>query len=238
VELNEMYDSLMEVINEIDVKLDSLTGGKSASKTKILNGLVSDNSDLWEGAVNDMIAQLETLDPEKQAAVYTGFVSKLRKTFEKAVNAYVEGIVDSQPVQEALITPEEAEVLSKKRSEVYQKIKSVVELADTFGEEYEMPRIRRGSTGKRGPRNLSMFDFWLDGVETDDTIGEIAKANGYDKAAELTEALRQSGFDTQKGTEFEGFVLPNGKVLSGIRSEDEAEEETSGDPIYDEDSDD
>lgn len=226
MELNEMYDSLMEVINEIDTKLDSLTGGKSASKTKILNGLVQENSSLWESAANDMIAQLKTLDPDKQAAVYTGFVSKLRKEFDKEVNSYVEGIVDAQPVQEALITPEEAEVLSKKRSEVYQKVKSVVELADTFGEEFEMPKIRRGSTGKRGPRNLSLFTWFIDGVEQEDTsVGEIAKNNGYDKAAELTEALRKSGFDTKDGAELESFTLPNGKVLSGYRDDTEEEEE-------------
>lgn len=225
MELNEMYDSLMEVINEIDTKLDSLTGGKSASKTKILNGLVQENSSLWESAANDMIAQLKTLDPDKQAAVYTGFVSKLRKEFDKEVNSYVEGIVDAQPVQEALITPEEAEVLSKKRSEVYQKVKSVVELADTFGEEFEMPKIRRGSTGKRGPRNLSLFTFFINGEEVDATIGQIAKDNGYDKAGELTDALRKSGFDTKDGAEFDSFELPNGKILSGYRDDTDEEEE-------------
>lgn len=239
MELNEMYDQLMEVINEIDVKLDSLSGGKSASKTKVLNTLVADHSDKWEGAVNDMIAQLETLDEASQAAVYTGFMSKLRKTFDKSVNSYVEGLVDSQPVQEALISPEEAEVLSKKRSEVYQKVKSVVELADAFGEEFEMPRIRRGSSGKRGPRNMSLFDYFIDGEEQKDlSIGEIAKANGYEKAAELTDALRKSGFDTKEGTEFTGFALPNGKVLSGVRddSEEVEEEDTTSDAaIYGED---
>lgn len=238
MELNEMYDSLMEVINEIDTKLDSLTGGKSASKTKILNGLVQENSSLWESAANDMIAQLKTLDPDKQAAVYTGFVSKLRKEFDKEVNSYVEGIVDAQPVQEALITPEEAEVLSKKRSEVYQKVKSVVELADTFGEEFEMPKIRRGSTGKRGPRNLSLFTWFIDGVEQEDTsIGEIAKNNGYEKAAELTEALRKSGFDTKDGAELENFTLPNGKTLSGYRDDSEEEETEVEESPYSEESD-
>lgn len=225
MELKEMYDSLMEVVNEIDVKLDSLSGGKSASKTKILNNLVQENSSLWESAADDMITQLRTLEADKQAAVYTGFISKLRKEFDKAVNSYVEGVVDSQPVQEALISEEEADVLSKKRSEVYQKVKSVVELADTFGEEFDMPRIRRGSSGKRGPRNLSMFTFFINGEEIDATIGQIAKDNGYDKAAELTDALRASGFDTKNGSEFDKFELPNGKILSGVREDDEDSED-------------
>jgi len=225
MELNDMYDQLVEVINEIDVKLDSLSGGKGATKTKVLNGLVTAHADKWEGAVNDMIAQLETLDEASQAAVYTGFVNKLRKTFDKSVNSYVEGLVDSQPVQEALITPEEAEVLSKKRSEVYQKVKSVVELADTFGESFEMPKIRRGSSGKRGPRNLSLFTFFVDGVEQEEaSIGEIAKANGYDKAAELTDALRKSGFDTKDGDAFDNFTMPNGKTLMGYRDDAEDDE--------------
>jgi hypothetical protein len=227
MELKDMYDQLIEVIEEIDTKLDSLTGGKSSSKTKIVNELTKKHETSWNPAVNDMIAQLETLDPETQAAVYNGFVSSLRKQFEKSVNSYVEGLVDSQPVQQPLISEEEAEVLSKKRSEVYQKVKSIVEVAATFDEDYDMPRIRRGSTGKRGPRNMSLFTFFIDGVEVDATIGQIAKDNGYDKAAELTDALRASGFDTKGGSEIESFELPNGKILSGVREDDEEEEEDS-----------
>ena len=85
--------------------------------------------------------------------------------------------------------------------------------------------MRRGSTGKRGPRNLSLFTFWIDGDEVDMTIGQIAKENGYDKAGDLTKALRAAGFDTKDGDSFSNFKLPNGKVLTGERDDSEEEEE-------------
>ena len=106
-----------------------------------------------------------------------------------------------------------------------------MELAATVADEdLEMPRVRRGSSGKRGPRNMSLFVYSIDGVEVEDaSIGQIAKENGYEKAAELTAALKATGFDTHKGTEFDNFTLPNGKILSGFKPDDDEEEEEDSD---------
>jgi len=231
LELTEIHADMLAAINEIDVKLDSLSGGKSAGRRKVTADLMEKYEATWQTGVNDVVTYISSQSPEVQAAVYSAFTSELRKKFDKPVSAYLEGIVDSQPKQEALISEDEVEVYSKKRSELYQKIKTVVELAATVSdEELEMPRIRRGTSGKRGPRNLSLFTFFIDDVEVDLTIGQIAKENGYDKASDLTKALRNEGFDTREGSEFGPITLPNGKTLKGIRDdEDDVEDDDEDD---------
>ena len=229
-QLNEIYQQMMEAVNEIDVKLDSLSGGKTAGKRKIVSDLMEKHESVWSNAVTDIVNFVNGQDPEVQTAVVSALESALRKNFDKSVNAYVEGLVDSQPVQQPLVSEEEAAVLSSQRSELYQQIKAIVGLAESIGEEgFEMPKMRRGSTGKRGPRNLSLFTFWIDGEEVDMTIGQIAKDNGYDKASDLTKALREAGFDTKDGDSFEDFELPNGKTLSGQRDDSEEDDDDSDD---------
>ena len=226
-QLGEIYGQMMEAVNEIDVKLDSLSGGKTAGKRKIVSDLMEKHEDVWGQAVNDIVTFVNGQTPEVQTAVVSALESALRKNFDKEVNSYVEGLVDSQPVQQPLISEDEAAVLSGQRSELYQQIKAIVGLAESIGEEgFEMPKMRRGSTGKRGPRNLSLFTFWIDGEEVDMTIGQIAKENGYDKAGDLTKALRAAGFDTKDGDSFTDFELPNGKVLTGERDDSEEDEDS------------
>lgn len=227
MEIRELYDNLMEAIGEIDTALDSLSDSSTVGKRKVTNDLVAKHETVWSGPLGDLVEFVSGQSIEVQTAVVSAFQATLRKEFDKAISSYVEGVVESQPVQEPLITEDEAAVYSEKRSEIYKKLKSIVELADSIGEEgYEMPRMRRGSTGKRGPRNLSLFTFWIDDEEVDMTIGQIAKDNGYEKAKDLTEALRESGFDTKDGDSFDSFTLPNGKVLSGQRDDEEESDES------------
>ena len=226
MELEVIYGQMMETISEIDVQLDSLSGGKTAGKRKIINELTEKHNDVWSKAVTDVTAFIETQDEETQAAIVNAFQTALRSNFDKSVNSYVEGLVDAQPEQVALISEDEAAVLSGQRSELYQKVKAIVGLAESVDEgPFEMPKMRRGSTGKRGPRNLSLFTFWIDGEEVDETIGNIAKQNGYDKAGDLTKGLREAGFDTKDGDSFPDFTLPNGKVLTGTRDDSEDDED-------------
>lgn len=220
-----MHQQFMETIGEIDTVLDSLSGSKAAGKRKVTNDLVEKNEAAWKEAVDGTIAYLDAQPIEIQAAVVNAFKSKLDEKYGKEVTGYIEGLVDQQPVQQPLATEEEGEKLSKQRSELYQRVKAIVELNESVGgDPLDMPKMRRGSSGKRGPRNLSLFVFEIDGEEVDMTVGQIAKNNGYEKASELTEALREFGFDTREGSEFDNFELPNGKKLSGVRQDDEDEE--------------
>ncbi len=226
LDLGEMYGELKTAIDEIDNLLDSVSGSKTVGKRKVVSDLVAKHEASWKSAVDSTVSGLSNMDPETKAAVYYALVNNLRSNFDKEVVGYVDGLVDALPTQEALISEEQVGEYSEKRSQLYSKIKTVVELADTLGgEKLELPRVRRGSSGKRGPRNLSLFTFFINGEEVDLTIGQIAKENGYDKASELTAALKAAGIDTHSGAEIPDFTLPNGKVLSGYRPEDDDDDE-------------
>lgn len=229
MDIKELHGQFMEAIAEIDVNLDSLTDSKASGKRKVTAELIEKHEGTFEDALEQTSNYIAEQSEEVQAAIVSAFNRMLSRTFGKSTDAYVSALVDSQPVQEPLISAEEAEVQSKQRSELYQKVKSIVQLAESVGEgPLEMPRQRRGSSGKRGPRNLSLFTFSINGEEVDETIGNIAKQNGYEKASELTAALRDAGFDVTNGDQFDDLTLPNGKVLSGFR-DDEEEEETEED---------
>lgn len=233
MEFRAVYDQMMEAIADIDTQVDSLTGGKSAGKRKVTSDLVVANQELCDNATTMIVGQLtdEKYSDEQRVALYSAIVSGLKAKFEESTSAYVSAIVDTQPEQLPLVTPEEAAVLSTQRSALYQKVKSIVDIQQSLGgEEWDMPKMKRGSSGKRGPRNLSLFTWSLDGEEIDETIGNIAKANGYDKASELTKALREGAtvpaeFDTREGDTLTSFTLPNGKVLSGFRDDTEPDED-------------
>ncbi len=226
MEIRELYNSLSEVLDELDSALDSLSDSTSVGKRKLTNELIEKHESSWSEAVSKTVTFVKAQPIEVQTAVVQAFYQNLRKNFDKEINGYLEGLVEAQPVQKPLISEDQVEEYSTKRKEVYKKIKAIVELGESVGEEgMEMPRQRKGSTGKRGPRNLSLFVFWIDDEEVDMTIGQIAKENGYEKAADLTKALRESGFDTKEGSSFANFELPNGKILSGERDDSDEEEE-------------
>jgi hypothetical protein len=238
MDMMDLYGQIIDNINEIDIELDSLTGGNSAGKRKVTTNLEEKHASVYEGPLNQTLEFISGQSEEIQAAVVSAFMDGLRGKFGKSTDSYISAIVDNQPTQEALITEEEAALKSSQRSDLYQKAKSIVQLLESVGEEVEMPKARRGSSGKRGPRNLSLFTFSINGEDVDMTVAQLAEAGGYSKAAELTKALRDpnessnwKGFDTKDGAQFDDFSMPNGKVLSGFRDDSEASDEDDDD-IY------
>ena len=236
--MRETYDEMIEAINQIDVELDSLTGSTTGTKRAVITDLVTKHESVYSNPIEQIITNLESMDAEQQAAAYHAFSEALETNFGKAAKAYVDAKVDSMPTPEPMINEEEAAKRSEQRSALYQKVKAIVNLVSTVhDEEWAMPKMRRGSKGKRGKRNLSMFVFMIDGEEVDLTIGEIAKDNGYEKASELTKALRETTFvdedgkefkfNTTTGTQFDNFKLPNGKLLSGYRPDDDDDSDDS-----------
>ena len=234
MEMTDLYDQIVSSIDEIDVELDSLTGGKSAGKRKVTNDLKEKHEGIYSGPLGQTVDFIAGQPEEVQAAIVSAFTDELRNKYGKSTDSYITALVDNQPTQEALITEDEAAQKSKDRSELYQKAKAIVSLLSSVGVDVEMPKARRGSTGKRGPRNLSLFTFSVNGVEVDMTMKQIAEAGGYSKASQLTKALRDAddssgwkGFDVTNGSQFDDFTLPNGKILSGFR--DDSDDEDEGD---------
>jgi hypothetical protein len=226
--LTEIHAELMASIQEIDQVLDTLSGSKTAGRRKIINDMVSNAEGTWQPVAEQVSDFLKGMDESQRTAVFFGVVETLRKEFEKAASSYVEAVVDAQPKQEAVVTPEQAEQLNANRKELYAKIKPIVELAEQIeGETLEMPKVRRGSSGPRGKRAMSLLTYFIDGEEVDMTPGQIAKENGYEAAKDFTQALRDAGYDVSTVTEINNFKLPNGKVLNAVLDDGSDEEEES-----------
>jgi len=229
--LTEIHTELMAVIEDIDTKLDSLVDSDTAGKRKVGNDLVSEADALITPVVDQLVPQIQEMDERTRAGVYLGLVRALRSTFDEEVSKMIAGIAETMPKPEPLVTEEEAKVLSKTRSELYQKVKNVVDLNAQFGEaELKMPKMRRGSRGKRGPRALTFYTWAINGeevAEDDDNVKGVSALLGFEKAAEFTKALRegreneQDKIDTTNPPEKFEWKHPDGGLVSATRIEEE-----------------
>ena len=239
-DLRTIYEGAIAQVNSIDEKLDSLTDQETAGKRKVSNDLIEASRSDWEGFLKNSIEQMSAMDPDVLAGVYLGIQKGLKDEFDKPVTEFVTSKVSDMPPVEPLVSEEEAEVLRKTRSALYQQVKSVRELAIQVGEatdedtDWKMPKMRKGAYGKRGKRALSMYSWFFNGEEVEDvdTVREVAAHLGYERAALFTEALRAANIDTRNPpTEFE-FTAPNGVVVTAVKETDEAD---NGDDSIEED---
>jgi hypothetical protein len=236
-DIQEMHQKLLSSINEIDEQLDSLDDSSGATKRKIMNELVRENEEVSDKVAANIISQITTLqesDPDALVGVLKGFIDKVNAHFKEFVDTYVNAKVEASPKQEPLVTAEEAEVLSKERSQLYQSIKMVVELASTIeGIQLEMPKTRRGSRGKRGARAMSLMIWAIDGVELDPQpkYKDLAISVGFEGSKELTAFLKSKEIDTRNPKDGKLSVdLPDGRILSGeLPTEDDEEEDEDED---------
>ena len=239
-DLRTIYEGAMVNVSDIDEKLDSLTDQETAGKRKVSNDLVEASRDKWEPFSTAAVKQMADMSPEVLAGVYLGIQKILKDEFDKSVSEFITSQVSDMPPVEPLISEEEAESLRKVRSGLYQQIKSVRELAIQVGEateedeDWKMPKMRRGAHGKRGKRALSLFTWFFNGEEVEDvdTVREVASHLGYEKAADFTQALRDSGIDTRNPPDEFTFNHPSGVILTAVKETDEVE---NGDEDEDED---
>lgn len=233
MELSQAYADLKNGIDAIDEKLDSLTDAKSAGRRAITNQLIEKSKDSWEKVVTQFSDSLNSAPAEVMIGVYYGIVRGLSANFQDKVNAELEAIVGTLPESKPLIDPADAPEFQAQRSKLYAQIKSVIALAEQFGESegMEMPKKRTGSTGKRGKRALSYFTWFIGEKQYDKLADVVAVYDQYEKVADLTKAMREAKINLTNPEGDIEFTLPDGEVLVGINgatdSDDEGEEEES-----------
>jgi hypothetical protein len=238
VGLKAVYTDLMEKVEEIDVKLDSLTDTEAAGKRKIGNDLQEAAKPSWSNVVDQLVPQLKSLAPEELAGVYLGITRTLRSEFDESVSKFIAETAESAPKSEPLISEDEAKELQTFRSEAYQQLKSLVDIIKTMmGEELPMPKTRRGARGKRGKRALSLYTWAVNGEavsDDDDSVAGVAKLLGFEKAKDFTEALRAGGIPAVEANKVDTRnpnptfeVTINDKIVSAERTEEVSEEEES-----------
>lgn len=240
-DLMELHNQLHVAIDAIDEQLDSQTDSQAAGKRKITSELISDNEASWKPVVEQLVSQLTTAQVEVQIGFYYGLIRELGKVFGTPLSAKLDELVEAQPkIEVEVIPPEQLEVLTKTRSELYAKIKSLLEMAKNFGmdEGMKMPRKRTGKKGKRGPRQISFFSWEIDGTDYENLKAvQEAYSVDYEKVSALTKAMRDAKLNlTEPGDRLE-FTLPDGKVLIGTRDDEKVvnENEDTGEEDDDED---
>jgi hypothetical protein len=235
MELKAMYDELFSSITEIDEKLDSLSDGKTAGKRSLINGYITATVDNHEKIVTQFVDQLNNLPDEVMVGIYYGIVRGLEKNFAERASTFVDDQVKNIPQPTPLIAADEVPAFSKLRSDIYQKLKAIKNLAETFGEgeDWDMPKKRTGSKGPRGKRALSFFTWEIDDKKFDKLAEVVDLYDQYDKVSDLTAAMRAADLNLRNPEGNLEFTLPDGKILVGINGaedvDDDSDEESSDD---------
>lgn len=223
-ELLTVHDQLHGMIDEIDVKLDSLLDPASTNKNRIISERVEAHKHTSDKAIENIVTQLENSPIDQKIGIYYGLIRGLDSAYKELVTKAVDELVANQPKVEPLITEEQAKELMGVRTDLAGKVKSLIEMATLFGnaEGFREPKKRTGKQGKRGPRALSFYTFSVGEKEYKD-LGEVAEAYSqfYSKAAEITAAMRGDKQKRDKNTN-ELVFDDKGKpvMVRGVAGED------------------
>jgi hypothetical protein len=241
-DLRDIYLQNKAAIDEIDVQLDSLQDKDSVGKRKVGNQLIEAAKDHWEEWLAGVVKQLEEMEPEVRAGVQLAISRGLNEKFNKSTQELIASKVVDMPKTEPLITQDEATELSKVRSGLYAQLKSVVELAVSVGDaeedsdDWKMPKIRRGAHGKRGKRALTLYTWYFNGEEVEDvdTTKDAAKYLGFEKSADFTKALRDSGVNTTNPPDEFTWTSPSGVVVTAQKDTDDSDDENEDEEVSEE----
>ncbi len=223
MDLQVLHDELHAKIDEIDARLDSQVNQKTAGKRAIVNGLIEDAKVSWEPVGTQLVEQLKTADLDVQIGIYYGLLRMLNAEFNKPLAEAVEEKAKDIPEAPADVIPEEElKSLSTARSELYGKVKQLVEMNETFGggANMRMPKRRTGGRGPRGPRAITAFNWEIEGKEFDKLKDVAEEYDQYEKTADLTKAMRDAKIDLKNPEDRIEFTLPDGKLLVGTRDPD------------------
>lgn len=247
-DMSELWSKLEAAISSLDAEMDSWNP-ELGVKRAFLTDLVAENAEASTSQAQRLTDQLNSMDERRRFSLYAGFINTLNDALKKSFDAWVEAQVAELPKPEKVDIPEEKKKeVSKKRSEYYAMMKQLHGIATgfkmPFAKDWVLPKVRRASSGKRKPRALLSYDYWIDGepLDGDDNspLG-VAQALGLTKSSEFTQALKDAKevkdletgkivkINTSKPpTSFE--VTLNGKLITAQRAEDEdAEDDTNDD---------
>jgi len=237
-----MYDTAKAAIEDIDQQLDAVSNSEGAAKRRVSDELAELNKDVWEKTVEQLVAQLESMDQEKRTGAFYGFTRGLNKKFGKEASKFVDILVASQPQPEVEpVNEEELKTLQSQRTSLRAQLVSIVDLAEKFNEikkgEWEVPAARRGSVGKRGKRALSLFSWQINGEDVEDDDNSPAGVSallGFGKASEFTQALKDKavtpgiekpGINTTKPPKEFTYTHTDGRVVYAFNESPETTED-------------
>lgn len=224
MDLQNLHDDLHKKIDEIDAKLDSQVDAKTAGKRAIVSDLIDSAKGTWTPVSEQLIGQLGSATEDVQIGVYYGLLRALNSAFSKKLSEAVDKKVEALPeATPADVIPEEViKELSTARSELYAKVRQLVEMNETFngGCTMHLPKRRTGGRGKRGPRAISSFNWTIDETAYENLKAVAEDYDQYEATKDLTKAMRDAKIDLKNPPDRIEFTLPDGKILVGVKDAD------------------
>lgn len=242
VEKSTLRETLAK-IEKMDETLDAQAGSEAAGKKKIATELVSSYEESWTDIAGQVSKHLQSLDEEALVGVYTGIVRNLNETFGEQIDKFLETRMKERKTADAeKLSEEQIEALMEERRNLvkyYGVIRVLLESSDEDVSDIPEPKVRRGSVGKKGPRILSTFDYFVDGEalsDDDNSLTALAKKHNM-KGSELKEHLEKNlvleegveSFKLKKGEvpNYWTATLPDGKTLTAKRQAEFATEDSA-----------
>ena len=232
----QWYKKLMNKVSEIDEKVDA--GSEAAGMRKFRNDLVTEFEHEWKPVTDKLLPEFAELDDRARAGALYGILRALSSVYKEPVDKWIQMEVESQPKPETTdtLSDDEKKALMKERQELVKQVKTIVDMAETFGEfsgpapepgsnqPWALPR-RRGAIGSRGKRALSLYTWTVDGEEMpedEDSNAGVSQKLGFEKVSEFTQALKDAGIKTTS-PDPEFSVTINGHVITATRVEEDEE---------------
>lgn len=222
----------------LDEKIAAASGSDSAGKRAIANAIASETNSVWSPVVEQVTAHVETLSGNELVGTFTALLASLNEKFREDVDGILSGLVEERSADVPQVSEEElAEILKDRKvlSDEYKALRNILEMFGQDVSDIPEPKRMTGSRGPRGPRTLSKFDYSIDGEprsKTQNSLSSIANTVCKDlnwKTKDLREFLVAQGLDLENPGDTWEYTLPNGKVISAVKS---AEEEGSeGDDV-------
>lgn len=255
-DMNLLWQMLLAKVNELDETIDSWDPSKGL-RNQFLKDLLAENAEDANAQASKVLDSLKAIgDDRTRYSLYLAYVGAIQDAMQKEANTWVDAQVEAMPKPEAVtVTPEEKKQVSSARSHYYTLMKQLYDVATgfkfPFTADWELPKIRRIGSGKRGKAALTFYNWFIDGVALegdDNSPAGVATKLGFAKKSDLTKALKglpvksDDGKDQKLNTtkpprEFE--VTLNGKLVTAVRFSDadveDADEDDDEDDETDED---
>ena len=232
-------------LEEIDAQLDPTT----ASKTKILNGVVSTHQDVVDSAVKSFNDMLSTLDAERIVAV----VHTLRKEFRKHQDTVDTYVKEHTPEggETVTLSPEQVNELNNERTELVNELRAGRAFITSMDPDAQLPKISARQKGVKragGPRLKGTYNFSVDGEPVDGhTLSDVRKATEAESVAAIRKAILDQNnandeFWGQENERFE-FTINGKRVVAKLAAPsdsgddddvdiDEDDEDTDDDDLF------
>ena len=130
----QWYKELMNRVAAIDEQVDA--GSEAAGKRKFKNDLMQEFESEWKPVTKALIPQLQEADERTRAGAFYGIIRSLSMMLQEEVDKWIETQVEAQPKPEnaETVSDEQKKALMKERTELVKQVKTIVEMAQTFGE--------------------------------------------------------------------------------------------------------